>query len=139
MALEIHDEEGDVTIRQKLPLSRLQPKARRKAKPGDKSLIEEATKQVGKEWTATMTVRSTGGDRTGARVYLNSETDFRSETNFAVALTMKGLKAAMAKAKIADVRKHYLGKKIRVTGKVTLYRDKPQIVVEEMKQIEVVE
>ena len=138
VSLEIQDEEGDVTIRQKIPLSRLQPKAKRKPPVGNKTLVTEAGKQVGKEWTAELTVRSTGGDKAGARIYLNSEKDFRSEANLAIVLEMKALQKSLEAAKIDDPRAFYLGKKLRVTGVVSSFREKPQIVVKDAKQIEIV-
>jgi DNA/RNA endonuclease YhcR with UshA esterase domain len=42
-------------------------------------------------------------------------------------------------AKVEDPAAHFKGKKVRVTGTVKLYRDKPQIVVEKAEQIRVVE
>ncbi len=58
--LEIHDVEGDVIIRHKVPLSRLQADKSDKKAGGGKDLAAEAMKQVGKEWTVELTVRATG-------------------------------------------------------------------------------
>jgi hypothetical protein len=43
-----------------------------------------------------------------------------------------------AKAKIEDFDAHYKGKTVRVTGTVTLYRDKPQTKVEDPDQIKII-
>lgn len=45
---------------------------------------------------------------------------------------------AFEQAGIAEPEKHFDGKKIRVTGVVEIYRDRPQIRVDDPKQIEVV-
>ena len=42
-------------------------------------------------------------------------------------------------AKITDAAKHYAGKKIKVTGTVTLFNNQPQIRVTKLSQIKVVE
>jgi DNA/RNA endonuclease YhcR with UshA esterase domain len=47
--------------------------------------------------------------------------------------------ASLLKAKIEDPSAHYKGKTVRVTGTVKLYREKPEIVVEQADQIQVVE
>jgi hypothetical protein len=83
-----------------------------------------------------MTVLSTGGT---ARVYLNSEKDFKSKSNFAVNFEMKDLEKDLEAAKIANPKEYYLGKKVKVTGTVTLFRGQPQIVVKKLSQIQVVE
>lgn len=95
----------------------------------------EAAKKVDHKVTVEFEVKSTGGkDAT----YLNSEADFKSDKNFTLYIP----KAALTKfkeAKVDDPREHYKGKTVRVTGKVTLYKDKPQIKVDEPGQIKVVE
>jgi alkaline phosphatase D len=137
IGLEIYDEEGDVTIRLKLPLSRLQARGKATAEGEPKGLLAEAMKQVGKEWTVTFTVGSVGNTRSKSMYYLNSEKDFRSEKNFPVVLDMKALKKELKDAGITDPKEHFGEKKITVTGKVTLYREKPQIMVKSLKQIKV--
>jgi alkaline phosphatase D len=127
LTLEARDEEGDVTIAQKLSLRRLQ------RRPLGPDLAAEAGKHVGKEWTVEMEVRSTGGTRT--RVFLNSEENFRSARNLTVVLDRKALAAELARARIDDPQAHFAGKRVRVRGTVSLFRKRPQIVVKEMKQI----
>jgi hypothetical protein len=86
-----------------------------------------------------MFVLSTGANREKTRVFLNSERDFRSERNLTVVLDLKALEKEFAEAKIADPRKHYDGKKVEVRGKVTLFKDSPQIEVTRLSQIKVLE
>lgn len=140
VSLEIHDDEGDVTIRHKVPLSRLQPATRRKPKKGEgKDLAEEARKFVGKEWKVAMQVRGTGSNKGRSMVFLNSEKDFRSERNLTIVLELKTLARELEAAKISNPLEHYRGKKIEVTGTVSEYRGSPQIQVKSLKQIKIVE
>lgn len=128
--LEVHDDDGDVVIRQKLPLSRL--RIREKAVASGRDLAAEAKKQVGKEWTVEYTVGNVGANSGKTMYYLNSEKDFRSDANFVVVVPAKV-------AKGVAVEKRYLGKKVKVTGAVTEFRDRPQIVVKSLDQIVVSE
>ena len=154
--LEIRDEDGDVTIGHKLPLSQLQPRkapvSSRKSDKADKSdksdkadtggkadLAAEAKKHEGKEWSAEMVVQSSGASRDKNLVFLNSEKDRTSERNFTVVLDAKELAKELKAAKISDPRKHYTGKKIRVAGKVEDFRGTPQIKVRKLEQIMVIE
>jgi len=67
--------------------------------------------------------------------YLNSSKDFRDEKNFPVVLNVKTLGADLKK--LGDPQKVYLNKKIKVTGKVTLFNDRPQILIEKLEQIQI--
>jgi alkaline phosphatase D len=137
--LEIHDEEGDVIIRHKVPLSRLQPGKSKPIKSAGPDLGAEARKHVGKEWTVEMTVQATGTSRAKTLVFLNSDADFRGDRNLTIVLDMKALEADLKTAKIANPAKHYAGKKVRVRGTVSLFNKQPQIRVKKLGQIEVVE
>jgi alkaline phosphatase D len=132
--LEIHDEEGEVAIRQKVPLSRLQPRG------GDEvaGLAEQAMKHLGKEWRVEFTVQATGKARNGSLVFLNSEPDFRSAKNLTVVLDMTAVRKELEAAKIADPAKHYAGKKVEVSGTVSLFSKRPQIMVKKLAQVKVV-
>jgi len=138
VGLEIHDDEGDVTIRRKVPLSRLRY-SDRKSKADVTGLAAEALEHVDKEWTVEMTVNATGTTRNKAMTFLNSEKDFRSAKNLTIVLDVKALAKELERAKIEDAGKHYAGKKIKVSGTVTLFEDRPQIRVTKLSQIEVVE
>jgi len=152
VSLQARDAEGDVAIQQKLDLSLLQPGAAGQPvaagsegtpagpKPTTPGAVTpaEAAKYVNEKVTLEMVVKNTGKARDGGLVFLNSA-DFRGPDNFTVVLDMRkagdGLKAAGA----ADPAAYYRGKTVRVTGPVTVYRDKPQIIVEDAGQIAVVE
>jgi alkaline phosphatase D len=139
ITLEIIDDEGDAIIRHKLPLSQLQPVAARVAREAEAGdLAAMARLHEGKEWTAEFVVLSSGQSRDRSKVYLNSEKDFRSERNLTVVLDSKALAEGLKAAKIKDARKHYTGQKVKVTGKVSLFRDAPQIEVTRLEQIQVV-
>jgi DNA/RNA endonuclease YhcR with UshA esterase domain len=96
----------------------------------------EAAKLIDKKVTVEMAVKSTGKSR--GVFFLNSEEDYRSESNFTAFINATGAKR-FHEAKIDDPAAHFKGKTVRVTGTVTLYRDKPEIVVEDPKQVEIVE
>lgn len=137
IGLEIHDEDGDVTIRLKVPLSRLRARGAVVGGGETKGLAAEAKKHVGKEWKVSFKVQAVGNNRGKTMYYLNSEKDFRGETNFPVVLDMKAMAKELKDAGVADPKKHFGGKKITVSGTVTLFREKPQILVRSLKQIKV--
>jgi len=95
---------------------------------------EEALKRVDQKVTVAMEVKSTGGNT--AR-YLNSETDFRGEKNFAIFIPNIAL-AGFKQAGVADPGEFYKNKTIVVTGTVALAQGRPQIRVENINQIKVV-
>jgi DNA/RNA endonuclease YhcR with UshA esterase domain len=96
----------------------------------------EAAKMVDKKVTVEMEIKSVGK---GRDVYfLNSEEDYKSDKNFTLFINEDGVKK-FKEAKIEDFTAQYKGKTVRVTGTVKLYREKPEIVVEDPKQIEMVE
>lgn len=95
----------------------------------------EAAKKVDEKVTVEFEVRSTGGKD---NAFLNSEADYKSDKNFTLFLPKEAL-AKFKEAKVADPREHFKGKTVRATGKVTLFKDKPQIKIEEPGQIKLVE
>jgi hypothetical protein len=96
---------------------------------------EEALKRVNQEVSVVMQVKSTGGNT--AR-FLNSQTDFRSDKNFAVFIPHLAL-AAFQKAGIADPGQHFKNKTILVTGNVVLSQERPVLRVENPNQIKIVD
>jgi DNA/RNA endonuclease YhcR with UshA esterase domain len=70
--------------------------------------------------------------------YLNSKEDYKDADNFTVFINKVGAEK-LKKAKIEDPTAHFRNKTIRVTGVVKLYRSKPEIVVENADQIQVLE
>jgi len=99
----------------------------------------EARKQIGKEITVKMEVKSTK-DRLEKRgeIYLDAEADFRDEKNFAVVITKQGA-ASLKDAGIADPAEHFKGKTITATGTVKEVDGVPRIEVDAAKQIAVAE
>jgi DNA/RNA endonuclease YhcR with UshA esterase domain len=96
----------------------------------------EAAKKVNEEVTLRMEVRS-AALRSGV-CFLNSEEDFKNPDNFTVFLDKEAL-AKFKEAKIDDPAAHYKGKIVQVKGKVTLYRNRPEIKVSGRDAIKVVE
>src|SRR5262249_26272685 len=145
--------EGDVTIQQKLDLTALQPGALPPAggavarRPAGNALAgrpgavtpAEAAKRGNETGTLEMTVRSARKAHDRSRVSLNSEERFRDAANFTVVLDMRKAAEGLKAAGGADPLAYYRGKTVLVTGTVTLFRDSPQIVVEDAGQIAVVE
>ena len=135
ISMQIRDEEGEIVLQQKVGLSRLQP-GKTVAVAG--GLAEEAMKHLGKEWKTEMRVASTGQSKTQKLVFLNSEANFSSPGNFTVVLDAK-VAALLREQKITDPAEYYRGKTLRVTGKVSEFNKRPQIVLTDPKQIEIVE
>ncbi|MDB5307345.1 MAG: hypothetical protein JWO38_1547 [Gemmataceae bacterium] len=103
--------------------------------PADRISPAEAAKKVNEKVTVEMEVKSVGGKEAS---YPNSETDFKDAKNFTVFIPAAALEK-FKKAKVEDPKMFYKGKRVRVTGTVTLYREKPQTKVEDPDQIEVLE
>jgi len=141
IALQIRDVDGELTIQHKIPLSVLQPGSLKskivqvvKLASGELLTPAEWPKYVNKKVTIEMTVNSTGG--TAALVFLNSCQEFSAEENFTVALDKKAQEQLKAMG-VEAPKTHFLGKAIRVTGTLTVYRERPEIIVSDAGQVEV--
>jgi hypothetical protein len=151
VSLQVHDVDGDVTIQQKLDLSLLQPGGTpvaaaggrppaagpKATTPGAVTPAEAATR-VNEKVTLEMAVKASGKSRGGSRVFLNSA-GARDPDNFTVVLDMSKIGDALKAAGIPDPAAHFKGKTVRVTGTVSVFQEKPQIVVEDAGQVSVVE
>jgi alkaline phosphatase D len=142
VSLQIRDVAGDITIQEKVPLSWLQPGAIRGAAGGRARLAsgeiltpEVVAKHLNRKCTVELEVRGTGASKT--LYFLNSAADRASEENFTVVIPRKA-EAAFRKAGVADVRRHYEGRTVRVTGELSEFRGRPQMVLSGPEQIEVV-
>lgn len=95
----------------------------------------EARKRVGETVTVEMLVKAVKNSLAKrGEIYLDSEDDFRDEKNLAVVIT----KAAAEKFKnagVADPAVHFKGKRIQVTGAVTLKDSRARMEVTDPKQI----
>ncbi len=139
LSLQIRDVEGDVVINHKVPLSKLRPTARKpvsssrvKLTSGEWLTPETIKKHLDQTVTIEMTVQASGGGI--ARAFLNSEKDFRQPENFTVVLTREVV-SALKKERQLEPR-DLVGKTIKVTGKLVLFREKAEIIVEELKQLD---
>jgi DNA/RNA endonuclease YhcR with UshA esterase domain len=99
---------------------------------------EEALKKVNEEVTVELEIKSTGENRNKTMTYLNSEASFRSDKNLTLLIEKKN-EEKFVKAGVMNPKDYYKGKTVRVTGKVTLFMDRPQIKLESPEQIKVVE
>ncbi len=97
----------------------------------------EARKHVDQTLTVEMTVESSRLLADRGLCFLNSQKDFRDERNFTAVLLRSVLDKLKADG-VADPVTHYQGKKLKVNGKITLYEGRPQIRVEDSKQIELI-
>ena len=96
----------------------------------------EAAKKINEEVTVRMDVKS--ANLRESVCFLNSEEDFKDVKNFTVFIDKDTL-AKFKEAKIDDPAAHFKGKTIEVKGKVTLYRERPEIKLSGPDSIKVVE
>jgi alkaline phosphatase D len=140
VSLQVRDADGEITLKDTVRLSLLKPGSRAAAalphKPGPGSISpRDALKKVGEKVVVEMKVRATGVPKTGKRIFLNSEPDFRSPLNLTIVLNAGGQAGRWEKA-TPDTFKD---KVIRVTGTVSQFKGAPQILVDDPAQLEVVE
>jgi DNA/RNA endonuclease YhcR with UshA esterase domain len=95
----------------------------------------QAVRLVDKRVTLLMEVKSTGGT---LNCYLNSAANFQDAGNFAVFIPEDALEK-FKQARIEKPKDFYKGKMVQVVGTVTLFKDKPQIRVDDPAHIKVVE
>jgi hypothetical protein len=106
----------------------------------DKALTPiQARKKIGAQITVEMTVRA-AKDRLSKRgeIYLDAETDFRDEKNFAVVITKAGAES-LKKAGIESPADHFEDKKIQATGTVKEVDKVPRIEIDEAKNIRLIQ
>jgi hypothetical protein len=99
----------------------------------------EARKHVGEKITLQMFVKASKNRlEKHKEIYLDSETDYKDEKNMAVVINEEGA-AKFKKAGVDEPAGHFKDKTIRVTGTVTLDRNRPRIVVSDPAQISIIE
>jgi DNA/RNA endonuclease YhcR with UshA esterase domain len=98
----------------------------------------EAAGRVHEQVTVEMLVKAAKNCPHCSRIFLDSEEDHHDPNNMAVAVTETGA-ARFKGVGVDDPARHFQGKTIRVQGMVTLKDNRPQIVVDDPRQIEVVE
>jgi hypothetical protein len=80
----------------------------------------------------------TGKSARSGVFFLNSEVKYQDPKNFTIFINKAGAEK-FKKAKVDDPAAHFKGKMVRVTGTVKLYKERPEIVVEDPDQVEIVE
>ena len=83
-----------------------------------------------------MRVVATGASKNSELVFLNSAEDRTSAENFTVVLDRKAQQGLKDKG-IADVRRQFEARPIRVVGTLSLFREQPQIIVADARKIEI--
>ena len=142
--LELRDEDNDVAVSHRIPLSALKPRGKGKSGVPSPSVNladgeispETARGMVGKKVSVRFRVASAGKSKDGVRVFLNSSQDFRGGDNLAIVLELKGLEAGLKKKGILSPQNDLTGQVIRVTGIVSTFRDAPQIIVANSDDLE---
>lgn len=105
--------------------------------PSDPNVIapDQAGKHLNETRTVEMVIRRVGKANTADRYFLNSKENYTDADNFTVTFTKKVLDQLAARGiKDLDTLKN---KKIRVTGKIAEYQNRPQIAVDDADAIQV--
>jgi serine/threonine protein kinase len=76
--------------------------------------VQQVDEKIGKRVTLEMTVRSAGANRGGTLFYLNSEDNFRTPSNFTIAIPREAL--GDVAADLSAVQQAYVNKRVRVVG-----------------------
>jgi DNA/RNA endonuclease YhcR with UshA esterase domain len=151
--LQVRDVSGEIAFQQKFELPLLTPGAAPIAvaakqapspqpaaapKTAGAITVAEAISKVGEKVTVEFKVKATGQTMDGVRVFLNSTQRRDDAENFTVVLMMRDIGDALKAAGVSDAPNYYKNKTVRVTGSVALFREKPQIVVDDVTMIAVV-
>jgi len=151
--LQVRDVGGEIALQQKFELPLLTPGAAPIAvatKPASSTqpaaapktpgaiTVAEAISKVGEKVTVEFKVKATGQTMDGVRVFLNSTQRRDDAENFTVVLMMRDIGDALKAAGVSDPPNYYKNKTVRVTGTVAPFREKPQIVVDDVTMIAVV-
>jgi serine/threonine protein kinase len=101
---------------------------------------DQAASYVDRRVTLEMTVLNVGKATTSDLYFLNSKANFRAADNFSVTFAKPVLDQMAPKGitNLDQLKRAFENKTVRVTGNVTLYQNKPQIVIESADQIQVV-
>jgi DNA/RNA endonuclease YhcR with UshA esterase domain len=97
----------------------------------------EASSRINEQVTVEMEVKAAKNCQHCSQVFLDSEEDHHDPKNLAVAVTETG-KMNFRGMGINDPAGHFKGQVIRVTGVVRLKDNRPQIEVDDPRQIEAV-
>jgi alkaline phosphatase D len=143
VSLQIRDEAGDIVHQQKVPLSVLQPgvlpaRDEQRAKLASGELLTAAAikKHLDQKCTVVFKVRNTGTSSGSKLFFLNSATDRFHDENFTVVVQPEAQKK-IKEGGVTDLRKHFLNQTVQVSGTLSLYQDRPQIIVTDPAQVQV--
>ncbi|HEY1381239.1 MAG TPA: protein kinase, partial [Gemmataceae bacterium] len=98
---------------------------------------DQAANYVNQKVTIEMTVLSVGKATSTELYFLNSKANYRAEDNFSVTLDKRVL-GQLGAANDQELKAKLKDKTVRVTGVITKYQNRPQIVVDNADQIQVV-
>jgi alkaline phosphatase D len=142
VSLQLRDEAGEILVRHTIPLKILTHNPQVVASgtntqpvPAGVLTPAAAVQKVGEEVTVQFVVKSARRLEDSSRLFLNSLENFRNDGNFTVILSGKALQGKYKDATAETFR----GKTIRASGTVQLFQNRPQIVIMDDKQIEVIE
>jgi DNA/RNA endonuclease YhcR with UshA esterase domain len=93
-----------------------------------------AAKSIDQKVILQMEVKSAGGN---SNRYLNSTSDYKDPNTFTIYIP-EAVVPKFKQTPVGDPSVYYKGKTIQVTGTVTLYKEKPQITIDDPAQIKVV-
>jgi serine/threonine protein kinase len=96
----------------------------------------QAVEKVGQRVTVELQVRSVGVSTSGSLFFLNSEENYRHGDNFTAVIPRRLVDDK--DAGVAELRQAYEGRRVLVTGVVSLYRNQPQIAIESRQRLCVV-
>lgn len=133
--LQLRHEDGEIAVQSRLKLSLLKAKPLSLPRPaGVLSPSETLELEIGDETVVQFTVASARMISNSTRLLLNSEVDRQSEENLTVVVETSALAGLYAQAN-ADT---FLGKTVRVSGKITLYNLTKQVQVIDAVKLEIV-
>jgi serine/threonine protein kinase len=95
---------------------------------------EQASNFLNRLATLKFRVESVGYNRETTILFLNSLADRTDPSNFTV-VVRRSVGEQLAQVNFDEMNNYYLGKIIRVTGKIVLYQGKPQIELDDIKKL----
>jgi serine/threonine protein kinase len=96
---------------------------------------QEAAQKVDQRCGVQFVVRSTGLSKSRTILFLNSEANYRAENNFAIVVHGIDRNPAIA---VDDLPATYQNKTVRASGRVILFDGRPEIVLDDPSQVEIV-
>lgn len=98
--------------------------------------LEEAAKKIDQQVIVELEIKSASVNKGVA--FLNSLVDHKDPKNFTI-FVPRDVVEKFKEAKVDDVAKNFLNKKVRVTGTVSNFKEKLQIKIAAIDQIKIVD